>query len=91
MLRYFEHLANRKRWVDKIVNYIYQRGAFSIVSEAYKAFNDLLDNKRSKREMMKGFESRFFDQVAKSNAISESRKLPECLTALISNSYVSDV
>lgn len=27
--------------VDKIVNAIYQRDAFSVVSEAYKVFNDL--------------------------------------------------
>lgn len=41
---------------------------------------------------MKAFDSRFSAIIAKSNAISESTKLPECLTVLmlISNSYVSD-
>ena len=78
--------------VSKIVNAIYQRDGLSVVSEAYRVFNDLLDTKRGNNESMKGFELRFAASVAKFNAISESTKLAECLTALmlISNAHISD-
>lgn len=41
--------------VSKVVNVMYQIDGFSVVSEAYKVFNDLLDTKRGHNESMKGF------------------------------------
>lgn len=55
--------------VSKIVNAIYQRDGLSVVSEAYRVFNDLLDTRRGQKESMKGFELRFAAGVAKFNAI----------------------
>lgn len=78
--------------VSKIVNAIYQRNALSVVGEAYRVFNNLLDIKRGHNESMKGYELRLAAGVAKFNSVSESTKLPERLTELmlISNSHISD-
>lgn len=78
--------------VDLIVNAIYKRDGLSVISEAYKIFNDLLTTKRDDSESMKGFELRYAAGVAKFNAISESTKLPECLTSLmlIANAEITD-
>lgn len=51
------------------VNAIYQRNGLSVVSEAYKVFNDLLDTKRGQNKSMKRCELRFAATVAKCNAI----------------------
>ena len=78
--------------VDLIVGKIYQKDALSVVSEAYRAFNQLWNTRRSSIDTMKNFESRFSDQVAKFNSISTTTKLPECITALmpLSNSAIDD-
>lgn len=78
--------------MDLIVNAIYKRDGLSVISKAYRIFNDLLTTKREYSESMKGFELRFAAGVAKFNGISESTKLSECLTSLmlISNAEVTD-
>ncbi len=78
--------------VNRIVNAIYKRDALSVVSEAYKSFNQLWNTKRTDTESMKSFEQRFAACVSKFNAISETTRLPECLTALmlLSNAVVED-
>ena len=78
--------------VDLIVGKIYQKDALSVVSEAYRAFNQLWSTRRSNNETMKNFESRFSAQVAKFNSISATTRLPECITALmlLSNSAIDD-
>ena len=78
--------------VKKITEAIYQRDALSVVSEAFRAFNLLWNTRRSNTESMKNFESRFSAQVAKFNSISDTTKLPECITALmlLSNSAIDD-
>lgn len=78
--------------VALIVGAIYKRDALSVVSEAYKTFNLLLNTRRGNSENMKKFESRFSAQVAKFNSISNTTKLPDCLTALmlLSNASIDD-
>lgn len=78
--------------VKLIVDCIYQRDALSVVSEAFRAFNALLNTRRGDTENMKNFQSRFSAQVAKFNAISNTTKPPECSTALmlLSNSAIDD-
>ena len=62
--------------VKSIVDCIYQRDALSVVSEAFRSFNALLNTRRGDNENMKNFESRFSAQVAKFNWISQITKLP---------------
>lgn len=78
--------------VDLIVGKLYQRDALTAVSEAYRAFNQLWNTRRSNNETVKNFESRFSAQVARFNSISTTTKLPECITALmfLSNSAIDD-
>lgn len=78
--------------VDLLVGEIYQKDALTVVSEAYRAFNQLWNTRRGTNETMKNFESRFSAQVAKFNSKSTTTKLPECITALmlLSNSAIND-
>ena len=78
--------------VKLIVESIYQRDALSVVSEAFKAFNQLWNTRCGSAESMKNFESRFSAQVAKFNSIATTTKLPEYTTALmlLSNSSIDD-
>ena len=75
-----------------IVDCIYQRDAMSVVSEAIRSFNKLLNTRRNSHENMKNFESRFSAQSAKFNSLSQTTKLPECIIALmlLSNSAIDD-
>lgn len=70
-----------------IVNAIYKGDALSVVSEAYKAFNQLINTQRGTLKNVKNFESRFSAQVAKFNSTSTTIKLTECITALMLLSY----
>lgn len=78
--------------VSLIVGAIYERDALSVVSEAWKGFNQLLNTRQGSSESMKNFESRLSAQVAKINSISATTKPPECLTALmlLSNLSIED-
>ena len=78
--------------VQLILNAIYQRDALTVVSEAFKAFNQLWNTRFGATESMKNFESRISAQVAKFNSISATTKLPECITALmlLANSAIDD-
>lgn len=66
-----------------ILECIYQRDAFSVASEAYPAFNNLLNFHIGTSETMKDYESRFAAQMAKFNSIILVTKLPGCIKALM--------
>ena len=76
--------------VSLIVNKIYQRDALSVISEAYDGFNLLLSTRRNPNENLKNFELRFAASVTKFNSLSDTTKLPQCITALmlLSNSGI---
>lgn len=78
--------------VDLIVQKVFKRDALSVVSETFKDFNCLLDSKRDEKEGFRNFEQRFAANMAKFNSISETTKLPECITALmlLANASVDD-
>lgn len=71
-----------EHFVDIDINVIYKSGGLSVDNEAYRHFNDLLSTRREDKESIKGFELRFPACVAAFNAISDSTKLPQRLTAL---------
>lgn len=74
-----------------ITDCLYKRNALSVVSEAFRLFNQLLNTKRFPKESMKNIENRFSAEVTRFNSLSVTTKLPECLTPLLllSNAHVS--
>lgn len=75
--------------VTMVVNAVYQRDALSVVSEAYEGFNALLTTRRAGSESLKAFELRFSAAVTKFNSLSETTKLPQCITALMLLSHAN--
>lgn len=69
--------------VNLIVNAAYQRDALSVISEAFDGFNTLLTTRRRQSGSLKTFETRFSAAVTKFNSLSNTTKLPQCITALM--------
>lgn len=65
-----------------IINAVQKRDPSSVVTDAYKDLQDLLQLRRGTNENH-GFELRFAAQSAKFNAYVASDSLPESLTALM--------
>lgn len=65
------------------INSVYQRGFLSVISEAYEGFHNLLYTKRNENESLKNFETCFSAAVTKFNSLSDTTKLPQCVTALM--------
>lgn len=69
--------------VKNIVDYTLRRDALSVVSEAYRIFNELVNCRRCTSETKNNYESQFAAQIAKFNEIRDIFKLHEGITALM--------
>lgn len=76
---------------EYVVKAIHKTDHFSVVSDLYREFNELLVIRRGQSENIKSFESRFEAQLSRFNAHGAG-KIPEPLVALLllSNANIED-
>lgn len=76
--------------VNLTLNAVYQRAFLSVISEAYKKFHKLLNRQKSRNVVLNSFGMCFSAAVTKFNLLSDTTRLPQCITdlMLLSNAEV---